>query len=149
MTSAPKDGVGDWEETAGDKDTWVTVRKGPRLTYKSNKNPYYIELSNTYSLLAEFSSDPSKIYQPIITDRNFKRKADVRRQQKMNIQIDKNIIKAKDNGASIINAAIKLAYDEHSVMNKTTIHQRYQIGKANSTTNHKYNNSSTCDGKHV
>ena len=48
----------------------------------------------------------------------------------MNIQIDKNIIKAKDNEAKIINAVIELANIEGSTMNKTTIHQRDQVGKA-------------------
>ena len=67
----------------------MTVRKGHRLTHKSNKNTYYIELRNTYSLLAEFSANPSKRDQPISTDRKFKRKAVVRRQENMNKQIDK------------------------------------------------------------
>ena len=67
----------------------------------------------------------------------------------MNDQIDKKIIKAEDNDAAIINTAIELADDEHSSRNKTTIHQRSQVGKVNSTTTHKHNNSSTCDGKHV
>ena len=48
----------------------------------------------------------------------------------MSKKIDKNIIKAKDNDAAIINAAIKLADDERSVMDKTTSHQRTQVGKA-------------------
>ena len=67
----------------------MTVRKGPRLTYKSNKNPYYIELSNNYSLLAEFSANPSQKYQPTRIDSNLKRKAVVRCQEKTNKQIDK------------------------------------------------------------
>ena len=67
----------------------------------------------------------------------------------MNKQIDKNIIKAEDNDAAIINAAIKLAYDERNARNKTTILQRYQVDKANSTTIHNHNNSSTRDRKHM
>ena len=67
----------------------------------------------------------------------------------MNNKIYKNIIKAKDNDTAIINTAIKLAYDECSVMKKTTIHQRSQVGKAYSTATHKRNNSFTREGKHV
>ena len=67
----------------------------------------------------------------------------------MNNQIDKNTIKTKDNDTAIINAAIKLADDERSTMNKTTIHQRSQVGKAYSTATHKRNNSFTREGKHV
>ena len=127
----------------------MTVCKGPILTYKSNKNPYYIELSNTNSLLAEFSTNLSITDQHISTDRKFKRKAGMRRQEKMNKQIDTNIIKAEYNDAAIINAAIKLADGERSARNKTTLHQRDQVGKANSTTTHKHNKSSTREGKHV
>ena len=59
------------------------------------------------------------------------------------------MIKARDNGAEIINDAIELADDEHSVMNKTKIHQRAQLGKAYSTATHKRNTIYTRDGKHV
>ena len=45
----------------------------------------------------------------------------------MNNQIDKNIIKTRDNDAEIINATIELADDERSVMNKPKIHQRAQL----------------------
>ena len=92
----------------------MTVRKGPRLTHKSNKNPYYIELINTYSLLADFSANPSQREQPTSTDRNFKRKADISRQEKMNNNIDKDIIKTWDSDAAIINVAIELSDDERS-----------------------------------
>ena len=67
----------------------------------------------------------------------------------MNKQIDKNIIKAKDNEAAIINAVIELANIEGSTMNKTTIHHRDQVGKAYITATHKRNNSSTREDKHV
>ena len=127
----------------------MTVRKGPRLTYKSNKNTYYIELNNTYSLLADFLVNPSQGDQPTSTDSNFKRKEVVRRQEKMNKQIDKNIIKAENNDKTIINAAIKLAYNERIARNKTTIHQRSHVGQAYRTSTHKHNNSSIRDGKHV
>ena len=42
----------------------------------------------------------------------------------MNKQINKNIIRAEENDAEIINAAIELANDECRTRNKTTIHQR-------------------------
>ena len=42
----------------------------------------------------------------------------------MNNQINKYIIKAKDNDVSITNTAIKLVYDERNVMKKTTIRHR-------------------------
>ena len=67
----------------------------------------------------------------------------------MNNQIDKNIIKAKDNDAAIINATLELADDERSAMNKTTIHKRAQVGKAYSTATHKRKNGFTREGKHV
>ena len=127
----------------------MRVRKGPRLTHKSNKNPYYIELSNTYSFLAEFSANLSQRDQPTSTERNFKRKAVVRRQEKMNKQIDKNIIKAEDNDETIINAAIELADDECRTRTNKTIHQRAQVVKAYSTATYKRNNSSTREGQHV
>ena len=70
-------------------------------------------------------------------------------QENMNKQIHKNIINAEDDDAAIINAIIKIADDERSARNKTKTHQRYQVGKSNSITNHKHNSSSTRDGTHV
>ena len=67
----------------------------------------------------------------------------------MKKQTDKNIIKAKYNDAAIIYATIELADDERSAMNKTTIHQRDQVGKPYSTATHKLNRSSAHEGKHV
>ena len=67
----------------------------------------------------------------------------------MNKQIEKNIIKSEDNNTAIINTTIELSDDERSTMNKTTIHQRAQVGKAYNTATHKHNTSSTRDGKHV
>ena len=87
--------------------------------------------------------------QPTNTDSNFKRKAVVRHQEKMNKEMNKNIIKAEKNDASIINTAIKLSDDERSARNQTTIHQRDQVGKAYRKATHKHNNSSTHDVKYV
>ena len=67
----------------------------------------------------------------------------------MNKKINKSISNAEDNESAIVNAAIKLSDDERSARNKTTSHQRYQIGKANSKTSHKHNRRSTRDGKHM
>ena len=67
----------------------------------------------------------------------------------MNNQRDKNIIRVQDIDAAIINAAIELSDDERSVMNKTTIHQRSQVGKSYSTATHKNNNIFTGEGKHI
>ena len=67
----------------------MKVRKGPRLTNKSNKNPYYIELSNKYSLLAEFLANPSQTDHKINTENNFKFNAAVRRQDNMTSHIQK------------------------------------------------------------
>ena len=125
----------------------MKVRKGPRSTTKYN--PYYIELSNTYSLLAEFSYNSSQIHQTTSTERNFKLNASVRRQEKINNHINTYIIEARDNDAATINTVIKLADDERNVMNKPTIHQRSHIGKAFSTATHQRNNRITCDDKHV
>ena len=97
----------------------MKVRKGPRLTTKYN--PYYIELSNTYSLLAELLDNPSQTDHTTSTEINFKRNAAVRCQDKINNQINKYIIRAKDNDAAIINTAIKLADDERSVLKKNNL----------------------------
>ena len=67
----------------------------------------------------------------------------------MNTHIKKYIIKTKDNDATIINTAIKLADDECNVMNNSTIRQRAQLGKAFSTATHQRNNSITRGGKHA
>ena len=47
-----------------------------------------------------------------------------------------------------MNAAIELVDDERSVMNKTRIHQRAQVGKSHSTVTHKLNSSFIHGGKH-
>ena len=65
-------------------------------------------------------------------------------------QLDRQkIIKTRDNDTAITNAAMELEDDESSVINKPTIYQRAQVGKALSTPNHQRNNSITCDGNHV
>ena len=71
------------------------------------------------------------------------------RKDKMNNQINKYIIKARDNDTAIINTVIKLADYERNVMNKPTILQRDQVYKAFSKATSQSKNSITCDGKHV
>ena len=146
--SAPNDSVGIGTRPQEIRTHGVTVRKGPRLTHKSNKNPYYIELSNTYSPSRALGQSESKT--PNHKHRNHlqnqsRRKAPREYEQPENIYI----IRTRDNDAAIINTAIELSDDERKVMNKPTICQRSQLGKAFSTETHKRNNSITRDGKHV
>ena len=68
----------------------MKVRKGTRLTTKSN--PYYIELSNAYSLLEEFSANPSQLDQTTNTEIQFKMSAAMRRHENRNNKINKYII---------------------------------------------------------
>ena len=67
----------------------------------------------------------------------------------MTNQINKHILKAKDNDAAISNTAIKLADDERNVMDKTTIHQRAQLDKAFITVASQHINIITRDGKNI
>ena len=66
----------------------------------------------------------------------------------MTNQINKHILKAKDNDAAISNTAIKLADDERNVMDKK-IHQRAQLDKAFITVASQHINIITRDGKNV
>ena len=66
----------------------------------------------------------------------------------MNNQIEKIIIKTRDNDAAIINTAIKIVDNERSVMGKK-IHQRDQVRRVYITSTHKRSNSFTHDGKNV
>ena len=125
----------------------MKVRKGYRLTTKYN--PYHIELSNNYSLLEEFSNNPSQTHQTTSIERKFKLSAAIRCQEKKNNKISKQIIKNRDNDAEIINIAIELAHDERNVMNKPTIRQSAHVGKALITATQHRNNSITRDVKHV
>ena len=99
----------------------MAVRKGPGLTNRSNKNTYYIELSNTYFLLAEVSSNTIQTNHNTNTEINFKVKAAARCQKNITSHINKYIIKDKDNDAAIINTSIQLADYEHNIRNKTAI----------------------------
>ena len=85
----------------------MKVRKGNIL--RNKYDPYYIELGNTYSLLAEFSSNPIQADKSTGTDIQFKINSTMRRHKKKNKKINKYIIANKDNDGIIIDAAIKLA----------------------------------------
>ena len=110
---------GDCDKIERDKGTWVKVRKGTRLTNKYD--PYYIELSNAYFLLAYFSDNPSQTYQPIDTDSRFKISTAKRRHENKNDKINKYIIDNKNNDEVLINAAIKLSEDERKTMDKHNV----------------------------
>ena len=107
---------GNCDKTERDKDTWLKVRKGTILTTKSN--PYYIELSNAYSLLDEFSYNPSQADQTMNIESQFKISAAIGYHEKKRNKINKYIIVNKDNDAVLINAAITIAEDERNVMDK-------------------------------
>ena len=94
----------------------MKVRKGTRLTTKYN--PYYIELSNAYSLLSKFSANPIQEDQTTKTESQFKIRAAIRRHKKKSNKINKYIIDNKDNDAVITNAAITMAEEERNVMDK-------------------------------
>ena len=66
-------------------------------------------------------ANPSQTNQTTSTERKFKISAAIRRQEKKNNQINKYIIKNRDNDAVIINESIKISDDERNVMNKPTI----------------------------
>ena len=78
----------------------MKVRKGNRLRNKSDT--YYIELSNTYSLLAEFSANPSQLDKPNSTDRQFKISFAKILHKKENNKIRKYIYANKDNDEEVI-----------------------------------------------
>ena len=92
---------GDCDKTERDKRTWVNVRKGNRLINKYD--PYFIELSNTYSLLADFSANPSQADKPTSTEIQFKISSAKRRHKRENDKIGKYIFANKNNDEEIIN----------------------------------------------
>ena len=94
-------------------------------------------------------SNPSQTNQTTSTEIKFKISAAITPQEKKNNQINKYIIKNRDNDAEIINTAIKLADDERNVTNKPKIRQRDHVGKAFIIATHQYNSSITCDSKNV
>ena len=103
----------------------MKLLKGNKLTNKPD--PYYIELSSAYSLLAEFSANPSQTDQPTYIDSQFEISAAMRHHEKKNDKIIKYIIENRKNDKVLINAAIKLAEDERNVMNKGIMTKGQQV----------------------
>ena len=86
----------------------MTVRKGPGLTYKSNKNTYYIELRNTYSLLSELSANQSQPDTPTRTDSQFIIRSAKRLRKKKNDKLKKYLYTNGNNDDEIIDTAVTL-----------------------------------------
>ena len=103
----------------------MKVLKGTRLTTKSN--PYYIELSNAYSLLAEFLSNTSQADQTTNTERQSKISVSMRRHENKNNKTNRYISKNKDNDVVIINADITMAEYESKVMDKHNMTRGLQV----------------------
>ena len=87
----------------------MKVRKGNRLRNKSDS--YYIELSNTYSLLAEFSANPSQADKPTSTDIQLRIISAKRRHKNKKYKLDKYMYANNNNDEELIDAAITLAED--------------------------------------
>ena len=103
----------------------MKVLKGNRLRNKSD--PYYIELSNTYSLLADFSANPSQTEKPTNKDRQLKTRGAKQLHQKENDKINKYIYDNKNNDDVLIDAAITIAEYERTVMAKNDITDVRQV----------------------
>ena len=96
----------------------MKVCKGNILSKKSD--PCYIELSNTYYLLAELSENLSQTYTPPSTDIQFRVRAD-KRLQKKNDKLNKYMYANINNDSELINAAVILAEYERTVRAKKEI----------------------------
>ena len=85
----------------------MKLRKENILRNKSD--PYYIELSNTYSLLVEFLANPSQTDTPTTTDSQFRIRAVNQLQKKKNDKLNKYMYANTNNEDKLIDAAITLA----------------------------------------
>ena len=144
--------------------------KGYRLI--NEYDPYYIELSNTYSLLAELSANPSQTDTPTSTDSKFRIRAAKQFQKNKNDKLKKYLYTNRKNDDELIDVAITLAADELTLMGKnditnvrlvtidadhtatdktkTTILQRGRNrGHTIRTETRRLLNSITCDSKYV
>ena len=90
--------------------------KGNILRNKSD--PYYIELSNNYSLLVETSANPSLTYTPTSTDSQFKIKSANRLQKNKNEKLNKYMCTNTNNDNKLIDAATTIAEDERTDRSK-------------------------------
>ena len=73
----------------------MKVRRGNISRNKSY--PYYIELSDTYALLADLSANLSQTYKPISTDSQFRIRAAKRPHKKENDNISKYMYTNRNN----------------------------------------------------
>jgi len=96
---------------------WILVDKGSKLKCKPDQ--YYIELSNTYSSLAEFSVDPSLDDAPTSAASLFKLKSMKCQHQQIQCKIKKKLKDATDTDDTIIKQYINLAEDECTEMAKS------------------------------
>ena len=96
---------------------WILVDKGSKLKCKPDQ--YYIELSNEYSSLAEFSVDPSLDDAPTSAASLFKLKSTNCQHQQIQCKIKKKLKDATDTDDTIIEQYINLAEDERTEMAKS------------------------------
>ena len=97
---------------------WILVDKCSKLKRKPDQ--YYIELSNAYSSLAEFSANPSPDDAPTSAASLFKLKATKFRHQRIQHKIKKKLKDETDTDDAIIEQYIDMAKDEHTEMARVT-----------------------------
>ena len=100
-------------------------RKGSKLIKKYDI--YYIEISNTYSLLVELSANLGQPDTPTSTDSQFIIRVAKWLQKKTNDKLKKYLCTNRNNDGEIINAAITLAEDERTVMAKNYITNVHRV----------------------
>ena len=114
----------------------MKLRKDNILRNKSD--PYYIELSNTYSLLAEFLANPSQADKPTNTDSQFRIRSAKRLHKNKNNKPNKYMYANTNNDDKLIDAAITIEEDKHTVMAKNDITNVKQVTiDASHTATHK------------
>ena len=96
---------------------WILVDKGSKVKCKPDQ--YYIELSNAYSSLAEFSADPSPDNTPTSAASLFKLKSMKSRHQRIQRNIKKKLKDATDTDDAIIEQYIDMAEDKRTDMAKS------------------------------
>ena len=114
----------------------MKVRKCNRFSNKSG--PYYIELSNKYSLLAQFLANPSQTDKTTSTDSQFRIRSVNRLHTKKKEKINKYMYANNNNDKELIDAAITLAEDERTARAKNDITNVKQVTiDASHTATHK------------
>ena len=96
---------------------WILVDKGSKLKRKPDQ--YYIELSNAYSSLVEFSADPSPDDAPTSAASLFKLKSTNCRHQRIQRKIKKKLKDATDTDDAIIKQYFDMAEDKCTEMAKS------------------------------